>query len=80
MFGVVFIVLFALAAGAANIMWTHRHAKPITVALAIVMAAIAAGVWHVLVQDPLGASLIPAVAILLGFMCWTAFYSVFPSR
>ena len=78
MFGVVFIVLFAVAAGVANIMWTHRHAKPITVALAIVMAAITAGVRCVLAEDSLGQPLIPAIAILLAYLAWTAFYCGLP--
>ena len=80
MFGIVFIVLFAVAAGAANIMWTHRHAKPITVRLGIVMAAIAAAVWYVLVDDLLGAPLIPAITVLFAFICWAAFYFVSPTR
>jgi hypothetical protein len=78
--GLVFIVLFALATGVANIMWTHRHAKPITVALAIVMVAITAVVWYVLAEDWLGQPLIPAIAILLAYMAWTAYYSIFPGR
>jgi hypothetical protein len=79
-FGMLFIVLFAVATGAANIMWTHRHVKPITVPLALMMAAITAAVGYALAEDSLGQTLIPAIAVLLAYVSWAAFYSVFPSR
>lgn len=78
--GLMVLLLFVLAFGATRIMWEHRHARPITLALGALMAAVAVGVVRALADDSLGAAVSPAIAVLLAFICWTAYYLLYPSR
>jgi hypothetical protein len=78
--GLTILVLFALAFGATKIMWEHRHVRPVTLVLGALIAIVAVGAVRALADDWLGAAVSPAIAVLLAFMCWSAYYFVYPAR